>query len=947
MKSCHYHYTSTESLIDWLSLVYDPSHESLFQVFSSELDPLRIQEPLSVLATYCPKAKVIGATSAGNIAMSEIFDEGILISLTCFEYTQIQVHYFENTDSHAGADAAHRALAAKTRCAIAFGNVLTGTPHLFLSSFGDMAPHILVAGGNAGDLGKFERSYVFIGDKLHTQGLVMAWLIGDRLRVENDYWLNWMPVGRPMQITKLVDNTIYELDQQPVLDVYQKYLGPTVLTQIPQSMMQFPLIRIVDRVKVARAAIAQTSDNGVMFAGDFVEGESVRFGILDQSSLHDERLKDIERLAKKTSIESLFIYSCVARRQFMGEEMLAELSTVNTLAAAVGLFTYGEYFHGQQQNATLNITSTFLALSESEVVTTPQQTVKVAASQSLNITKALVQLVNVTAKELTITQQLLDQYQLALDKGSIVSKADVHGRITYINEQFEKISGYRQDEVLGKNHNILRHPDMPNQVFKDLWRTITHKQAWRGIIKNRRKDGSSYTVNSIIVPILDDEGEIVEYISIRQDITELLAHQAQINEHLIDRLTNLPTRNALIDDMKIVDFDFLALCDVRNFKSFNNFYGIDTADRLLKEIATWLQHFGEQHHLKVYRLFGDRFAIAPYISKETSILRYQRLNGALEDFKQALSQLWLEIETEVFMIEQTNINIDVVIGIGMESQHLLTLAELAVDANKAEGKAAQREPLVFDEKSLKHYEHLKWINKIKEALAANRIVNFYQPIVDSKNINARKYEALVRMIEVNGDVISPFLFLDIIKKTRYYAQITQRVFDQALAFAKEKRVQVSINLSIEDIENKLLREYLLSQLTQDVGKYIIFEITESESIQDFTQVFDFIQAVHAVGTSIAIDDFGAGYSNFSYLVEMKADYIKIDGAIIKNILNDKNSQLVAESIIDIARKLGMKVVAEFVSDADLAEKLIGMNVDFLQGYYYGAPKPEGELDNEP
>jgi PAS domain S-box-containing protein len=157
---------------------------------------------------------------------------------------------------------------------------------------------------------------------------------------------------------------------------------------------------------------------------------------------------------------------------------------------------------------------------------------------------------------------ILNQYRIALDYSSIVSKTDPQGNITYVNEKFEVISGYTQAELLGENHNILRHPDMPAQTFKDLWHTISHKKTWQGIVKNRKKDGSSYTVNSVIMPILDENNHIIEYISIRNDITALLQQQKLINQQQIDNLTNLPSCSALLADIENNQLTMVALVDI-------------------------------------------------------------------------------------------------------------------------------------------------------------------------------------------------------------------------------------------------------------------------------------------------------------------------------------------------------------------------------------------------
>ncbi len=128
--------------------------------------------------------------------------------------------------------------------------------------------------------------------------------------------------------------------------------------------------------------------------------------------------------------------------------------------------------------------------------------------------------------EAKVNYHLLEEYKKAVNESSIVSKTDTKGIITYVNDKFCEISGYSRDELLGKNHNIIRHPDSPKEMFEEMWHTIRDKKSiWKGIIKNRTKDDGVYYVDSIIMPILDLEGNIIEYISLRHDVTKLIKCQ--------------------------------------------------------------------------------------------------------------------------------------------------------------------------------------------------------------------------------------------------------------------------------------------------------------------------------------------------------------------------------------------------------------------------------------
>jgi EAL domain-containing protein (putative c-di-GMP-specific phosphodiesterase class I) len=247
--------------------------------------------------------------------------------------------------------------------------------------------------------------------------------------------------------------------------------------------------------------------------------------------------------------------------------------------------------------------------------------------------------------------------------------------------------------------------------------------------------------------------------------------------------------------------------------------------------------------------------------------------------------------------------------------------------------------LTYSEQDEIHLNNLYWIREIKAALAEGRLISHYQLIAPAYGSAVCKYESLLRLVDRSGSIISPNHFLDIIKHTKYYPSITRQVVRRAIATAAKHGCHISINLSAEDIDNRETRDFILGELRQHGGSNLIFEITEGESLKDYEEVKAFIRSIRAYDAAIAIDDFGSGYSNFSYLVELQPEFIKIDGSIISGILTDKNSLLVTESIIDLAHKIGARVIAEFVSSDEIANALRELGVDFLQGFAVGKPGP--------
>ena len=195
------------------------------------------------------------------------------------------------------------------------------------------------------------------------------------------------------------------------------------------------------------------------------------------------------------------------------------------------------------------------------------------------------------------------------------------------------------------------------------------------------------------------------------------------------------------------------------------------------------------------------------------------------------------------------------------------------------------------------------------------------------------------MIDEDGATIAPFYFLDISKKTKKYFDITKLVIAQSFEMFKTNEIEFSINLSVMDIAEPQILDYIVMMLQRySIGSRVVFEIVESEYIENFNIVTSFIDEVKKYGCKIAIDDFGTGYSNFEYLIKLKADYLKIDGSLIKNINTDYNAFLVVSTIVEFSKKLNMQTIAEFVENEEVFKIVQQLGIDYSQGYYFSTPK---------
>ena len=209
----------------------------------------------------------------------------------------------------------------------------------------------------------------------------------------------------------------------------------------------------------------------------------------------------------------------------------------------------------------------------------------------------------------------------------------------------------------------------------------------------------------------------------------------------------------------------------------------------------------------------------------------------------------------------------------------------------------------------------------------------------------RKFETLVRIKGKDGTIYSPGQFMGAAQHSRLYLKLTRTIILKAMNYMRDKPYEFSLNLSMADIADMPTRNYILELLKSfPEPNRVIFEILETEEIDEFELISKFIKDAKEIGAKIAIDDFGSGYSNYNYLIRLNIDYIKIDSSLIRNINNDKKSKIVVESIVWTAHQLGLKIIAEYVDSKDIMEEVKKIGIDFIQGYYIGEPMES--IDNE-
>ena len=511
---------------------------------------------------------------------------------------------------------------------------------------------------------------------------------------------------------------------------------------------------------------------------------------------------------------------------------------------------------------------------------------------------------------------------------------DLEGNYLYANDSIcRSLLMATPDEVTGKNDVYFAKRERSKHPENEQWHTFGELCANSDLIVLEEMKPMIFEEYGNIkgelvylevhkAPLHDETGKLIGTIGSGRDITEQIKLEKKAEKlAYYDQLTSLPNRQKILLDISKKSPTACAIFNIDEFKEINDFFGTNSGDKILQEIANWFLKLD----FTTYRIDGDEFAILFYDDYPVEILKHN-IENILSLF-----------EEELFHIEEEHIHIRFSVGIAKQKYNLLTKADIAVHY----AKENKEKIAIYEEKANVEQTYKKNIalaTSIREALLDNRIVCYYQPIMDLETKEIKKYETLVRMVDKNDQLILPLDFLSIAKKTKLYSHLTKEIIHQACNTFKDRDESFSVNLSIDDIKDlTTLQEIIQTIIKTKTSNKVIFEILESEGIENYDEITNFITQVKALGAKIAIDDFGTGYSNFEHILKLHVDYIKIDGSLIKNIDKNDRHKIIVETIVEFSKKIGAKTIAEFVVDEAVFNMVQKIGVDFSQGYYTGKP----------
>lgn len=488
----------------------------------------------------------------------------------------------------------------------------------------------------------------------------------------------------------------------------------------------------------------------------------------------------------------------------------------------------------------------------------------------------------------------------------------------FIQERYSESYGYKLGEVRGIISIQLPTKNLNSYFFKNFIKSIFY-------------DLFIFLLLFLGVSYLTRQSKELN-ISLEEKIKEKTKELK--DSFFYERLTGLPNRLKLIEDVeqsKNSKFSHLALINIDAFKDINDLYGYEVGDELLVEISKQVREYCKDENY-VYKFPNDEFAI--FTTAEISE----------EEFYKTIKILIDKISEGKFEINNQSIFVSFSCGIASNKTPLLIKANSALQIAKKHSKNIVIYQSSFDTKE-QITKNIDTLLLLKDAILHNQITPYYQPIYSTRTKKIEKYESLARIVTDEGRVIAPYAFLDISVKSKLYPEITKAMIKKSFEFFKDKNFEFSINLSIADIQNPETIKFITNRLKEfNEPQRIVFEILEGDKIENYEEIKSFIKDVKKLGCKIAIDDFGSGYSNFSHILELNVDFLKIDSSLVKFITTDENSRVVVKTIINFASNLGLKTIAEYVEDKDSLELLEKMGVDFVQGYYIG--KPNAELNKD-
>lgn len=499
----------------------------------------------------------------------------------------------------------------------------------------------------------------------------------------------------------------------------------------------------------------------------------------------------------------------------------------------------------------------------------------------------------------------------------------------------------------GKEALRLAKEHLPDIILMDLM-----MPEMDGLEATRRlkQQGDTSRIPVLMLTALNDtedrisafDAGVTGFLTKPFDRLELLAHvRSYINLSIINkryilstanRHTGLPNQSAFAE--KYVDFEnpVFYLIQMDDIDKINSFYGEEKSSQFEAHFAEYLR------------------TIVPPELKESELFHFHRgsfgilLENAQDTFgRRELLTIGEKLHNALAVYDESAGGVDQVsdytVAISTNSGRIYDDAYVALRSAQESKSNVVFAPDVAESAYREIRQNMESLQMIRRACRDGDIVPYFQPILHNETGTVAKYEALVRLRDERGKIVPPGAFLVVAKNSRYYDVITRIMLDRSVEIFANRPEELSVNLSVVDIENNKTRDHILYLLDRypSVATRLTIELVEEESVRHYDRVKTFIKSVADYGVKVAIDDFGSGYSNFQRILELEVDYIKLDGSIVRHIGENPVYRNLASVVCQFAKFSKIPIIAEFVENQAIQDVLIDLGVEYSQGYFVGKP----------
>ncbi len=557
--------------------------------------------------------------------------------------------------------------------------------------------------------------------------------------------------------------------------------------------------------------------------------------------------------------------------------------------------------------------------------------------------------------------RLHDSALAAAHSGIVIASAQLPGHpIVYVNPAFERITGWKADEVLGRNARLLQSDDTDVNALTAIRGALEGGRSVEVTLLNRRRDGSPFWNELSISPVCDEQGTLTHFVGVQTDISARRHAEARI-EHLIyhDNVTGLPNRAMFTDHLDLAlarakrEGNAVAVLNINlgRFRLVNDSFGHDTGDALLIQTAERLRRVTRAADV-VARTGGDEFLVLiadlePSARGEDG----DNLADALQIAQAIAGQIHHALRSP-FDLDGSELFVGATIGIGIhpldsvDREGLLRHATASVKSARERRSAVDRAPTLSGGDA-RH--QLSLATRLRHALDRDEFVLHYQPVLDLSAAAMVGVEALIRWNDAERGLVGPVEFIPFAERLGLIGPISDWVMDTAFGQCRlwhDQGIDVGIAVNMPPVlwQPTLVRKLVAAIERSGIApSRVTIEVTETAAMTDPDRTQRVLAELHSRGVQLAIDDFGTGYSSLSRLKQMPVETLKIDRSFVRDLPHDAEAASIVTAIVQLAKNLGIKPLAEGIETLAQRRFLVEQGCDLGQGFHFSRPVPAAEI----